>query len=1088
MKDVEDFYPLSPLQQGLLFHSLSEPGSGMYFNQTRVPLGGELDVDAFRAAWQQVVERHGILRTFFVWEGVKAPIQVVKNSATMPFAIEDWRGVNESDREARFEALRLADLARGFDLSQAPLMRAVLLRTADDRHDFLWSFHHILMDGWSMFHVLQDVFGAYDALRTQGTFAPATPRKYRDHIVWLSKQSLPRAEEFWRRNLAGFTAPTPLPIDPSLHPEPDAKEDFAALSLNTSAETTSALQSLAREHRLTLNTVLQGAWALLLSRYSGESDVLFGTVVSGRPPELDGALDMVGLFINSLPVRIRIAPGETLVQWLTRVQAEQAEQREFEYSPLVKVQSWSELPGGTALFDSIFLFENYHKDTPIEEMCKQLEIGDIRWFERHNYPLAALAIPSGQELELRIIYQTQRYSAEAVERMLGHWRTLLEGITHGLAARGEIAAGDLSMTTDAERRQLVSDWNDTGTNYPRERCIHDLFEEIVARSPDAIAVTHAGKSLSYGELNRRANQLAHHLRSLGVGPDVEVALCLERSLEMVVAIVGVLKAGGAYVYIDATYPVERVRFLLGSTRGPVLLTHAPCADVLPARTDDASTAAGAPRILLDTEWERIAGESDENLAVKTRADNLAYVTYTSGSTGLPKGTAIPHRAVVRLVRESTFAKLDADEVFLQFATVSFDASTLELWGSLLNGGRLVLFPGAKPSLQELGEVIANEHVTTMWLTAGLFHQMMEEHPEGLRGLRQLLAGGDVLSVAHVKQALSGLDGCTLINGYGPTENTTFTCCHSMTQASDVGRSVPIGRPISNTTVYVLDERLRPVPIGVAGDLYTGGDGLARGYRGHAALTAERFIPDPFSETRGARMYCTGDQARHRADGTLEFLGRNDHQVKIRGFRIELGEIEVALGAHPNVRDTVVLAREDTPGDKRLVGYVVCGAIRPASDELRGFLAARLPDYMVPSAFVPLDSFPLTANGKVDRRALPAPDSSRPELETAFAAPEAGTESAIAGIWQEILGLEAVGVNDNFFDLGGHSLHLIRVHGKLKEQLGTAIPMVDMFKFPTVSTLARHLESGPADEAPLQDSSERLQAGKNRLQQMRRRRK
>jgi amino acid adenylation domain-containing protein len=1077
LKDVEDFYPLSPLQQGLLFHTLSEPDSRMYFNQTLATLRGDLDVQAFGRAWQQVVDRHPILRTFFVWEGVKQPVQVVNNQASMPLDVQDWRGLQPAERKTAIDQLRHDDLEQGFDLSQAPLMRARLLRTGEDTHDLFWTFHHILMDGWSMFAVLGQLFSSYDALVEGRNAEIKAPRPYRDHIAWLAHQSLPAAETYWRRTLDGFGAPTPLPCEPSAQPLQAGDEEFAALELFLSEETSRAIETLSQRQHVTLNTVLQGAWALLLGRHAGEQDVVFGTVVSGRPAELSGVQAMVGLFINTLPVRVSLPAERPVGEWLHDCQSAYAEMREYEYSPLVEVQGWSDVPRGTPLFDSIFLFENYHKDSPLEEMCTHLQMENVQWFERHNFPLAALAIP-GEQLALKIIYQTDRYAAETIERLLGQWGQLLQGMAADPARR----LADLSLLTTAEHEQLVSDWSGSVSDYPRDATIHELFEREVDRAPDAIALTFCGTTLSYAELDRRANQLAHWLQRQGVGPEVPVGLCMQRSLELLVAILGVLKAGGAYVALDPDYPAERLALMLDDTRPAALLTQSQLASSLPP--------CEAPTLCLDTEWDAIAKESEERPGADTGPENLAYVIYTSGSTGRPKGTLVPHRAVVRLVKNTDFATFDAEQVFLQFATVSFDASTLELWGGLLNGGRLVIFPPGKPALDELGQVVRDEGVTTLWLTAGLFHQLVEHDPKALTGVTQLFAGGDVLSVSHVKQALDALPGCTLINGYGPTENTTFTCCHRMTSAEAIDRFVPIGRPIANTSVYVLDDAMRPVPMGVVGDLYTGGDGVSRGYLDHPAITAERFVPDPFSSRPGARMYATGDQARYLPDGTLEFLGRNDQQVKLRGFRIELGEIEAVLATHADVTDSVIMAREDTPGDKRLVAYVIpATGQQPGTETLRGFLQQHLPDFMIPSAFLTLDSFPLTANGKVDRRSLPAPEGSRPELETSYVAPEAHIERTIAGIWQAALGLTEVGIHDNFFDLGGHSLHLIAVHGKLKTELGTKIPMVDMFRFPTVATLAQHLEADD-EEQPTKpsDSTKQLKAGRSRLADLQKRRR
>ena len=1071
LQGVEDFYPLSPLQQGLLFHTLSDPTSRMYFNQTVATLGGDLDVPAFQQAWQEVIDRHPVLRTFFVWEGVETPVQVVRQKAPMPFDVEDWRQFCPDDRKARLESLRHKDLERGFDLSQAPLMRAVLLQTADDSHDLFWSFHHILMDGWSMFHVLREVFGSYDALRTGQEFSPASRRPYRDYIAWLQRQSLPRAEKFWRRALQGFTAPTPLLHDASVDPSVDGQEDFEALVGHVSEETTAALQALSLKHRLTLNTILQGTWALLLSRYSGEEDVLFGAVVAGRPADLDGVEAMVGLFINSLPVRIRIPPRDSLLGWLQGLQAEQAELREYEYSPLVEIQGWSQVPRGNALFESIFLFENYHKDVPLEEMCRTLAIDDVRWFERLNYPICAIAIP-GPQLVLRIIYQTQRFSTATIQRMLEHWRTLLDGVVADPNAR----PADLPLLTASERKQLVVAWNATKTSYPEELCIHELFAAQAERTPAATALVCGEEELTYAELDRRANQLAQHLRRRGVGPEVLVGVCLERSAELVVSLLAILKAGGAYLPLDPEYPTPRLSFMLEDGRADLVVTQERFVPRL--RQSDSG-----PRILcLEESRDSIAAESESRPELNASAGNLAYVIYTSGSTGTPKGTAIEHRSLVTLLHWARDVYDDEERAgVLASTSVCFDLSTFELFVPLSWGGRVIL---AETAL-ELASLRRREEVTLVNTVPSAMAELvrMEGVPSSVLTVN---LAGEPLRADLVDQvyALGVRRVCDL---YGPSEDTTYT-----TFADRVVRGpATIGRPVANTEIYLLDAHQEPVPLGVAGEIYIGGAGLARGYLKRAALTAERFVPDPFSGRRGSRLYRTGDLARYLPGGSLELLGRIDHQVKIRGFRIELGEIEVRLGHHPDILDNVVMAREDVPGDKRLVAYFACRREpSPGTGELRSFIGERLPEYLVPTVFVRLDALPRTPNGKVDRRALPAPEG-RPELETAYAPPETDVERVVTGIWQEILGQEKVGVHDNFFDLGGHSLHLIRLHGRLKAELNEEIAIVDLFKFPTVSTLARHLaEDGSKDTPEPIDATEEIEAGKNRLlrlQQQRRQR-
>jgi aspartate racemase len=540
-------------------------------------------------------------------------------------------------------------------------------------------------------------------------------------------------------------------------------------------------------------------------------------------------------------------------------------------------------------------------------------------------------------------YNTDLFDDATISRMIEHYQVLLEGI---VADPGQRLA-ELPLLTEAERYQLLVAWNDTQSDYPRNASIQELFEAQVEQRPHTIAVSFNNEQLTYSQLNRRANQLAHYLQAQGVGPEVCVGLCLERSVEMIVGILGILKAGGAYVPLDPEYPQERLRFMLTDTQAPVMLTQQRLVSELPEQPGRV--------ICLDTEWTAIAQEVETNPSRQASAESLAYVMYTSGSTGRPKGTCISHRNVVRLVRNTNYVELSASEVFLQFAPISFDAATLEIWGALLNGGRLVVFPGHKPSLAELGEVIERNQVTTLWLTAGLFHQMVDEHLESLKSVRQLLAGGDVLSVPHVRQALQELDGCTLINGYGPTENTTFTTCYGMTDPKQVGSTVSIGRPIAQSQVYILDGQLQPVPIGVAGELYIGGDGLARSYLNRPELTAEKFIEDPFSEEAGGRLYKTGDMVRYLVDGNIEFLGRVDDQVKLRGFRVELGEIETVLGQHPGVQKNVILAREEGGGGKRLVAYIEPKqAMAPTISELGKFLKQKLPGYMIPSTFVILE--------------------------------------------------------------------------------------------------------------------------------------
>ncbi|MHC5933188.1 non-ribosomal peptide synthetase [Nostoc sp.] len=624
-------------------------------------------------------------------------------------------------------------------------------------------------------------------------------------------------------------------------------------------------------------------------------------------------------------------------------------------------------------------------------------------------------------------------------------------------------------------KHLVTEWNHTQTDYPQQACIHQLFEAQVEKTPDAVALIFNNQHLTYRDLNSRANQLAQHLQSLGIGAEILVGICIERSLEMVVALLAILKAGGAYVPLDPGYPQERLAFMLSDTQVSVLLTQKELVAKLPTHT--------AFLICLDADWNGIAQNKKDNLTTSVTADNLAYVMYTSGSTGTPKGVSVIHRGVVRLVKETNYVHLTAEEVILQLAPICFDASTFEIWGCLLNGGRLIIYPSHTPSLEELGQILQQYQVTTLWLTAGLFHLIVDEKIDAFKSLHQLLAGGDVLSVAHVQKFFQTVENCQLINGYGPTENTTFTCWHTITAPLQLGVSIPIGRPIANTQVYILDNNLQPVTIGEAGELYIGGDGLARGYLNRPDLTAEKFISHSFDSNLATRLYKTGDLARYLPDGNIEFLGRIDNQVKIRGFRIELGEIEREIAQHPDVREIVVLARQDETGEKQLTAYIVPHRkSRYIYNQLRSLLQQRLPNYMVPSAFVMLESLPLTANGKVDRHKLPAPSRERPQLEQPYISPQTDLEHLLAGILSELLKIDRVGINDNFFDLGGTSISILQVTVRVQQELGIQLPAVKLFQYSTIGSLAKYLHSNQNSQPSsdkLQNRAQRQQASRTR---------
>jgi amino acid adenylation domain-containing protein len=643
-------------------------------------------------------------------------------------------------------------------------------------------------------------------------------------------------------------------------------------------------------------------------------------------------------------------------------------------------------------------------------------------------------------------YNTDIFDEATIRRFERHYQTLLEQLVADPTKR----IADIPVLTDGDRRQLLTEWSGRTREFPRDASIHELFAQQAEETPHATALAFEDGTVTYAELNHRANQLAHFLRSRGVKADVLVGVCLERSVELVVALLGILKAGGAYVALDAAHPMERSARLVADAGIRILLTEEKSRRHVPAPIADV--------ICLDTVRPVVATFSDADPGHTADAGNLAYVMFTSGSTGTPKGVCVTHRGVVRLVRNTDYVHFGPDETFLQLAPVTFDASTFELWGALLNGARLEIMPPGAVSLRELGAALRRRKVTTLWLTAGLFQQMVDAELDSLRGVRQLLAGGDVLSPPHVETVLRELHGCRLINGYGPTENTTFTCTHRFAANGRFAGSVPIGVPIANTDVYILDRRLQPVPVGVTGSLYVGGEGHARGYLNDAELTAEKFIPHHLSDEPGRRLYMTGDHARFLPGGAIEFVGRSDSQVKIRGYRVELGEIEAALGRHPDVRECAVAARGDGAADKRLAAYIVGNNDQPLDPaRLRAFLQTQLPDHMVPARFVSLQRLPLTPNGKLDRRALPLVDDDGAGTAEAFVAPRTPAEELLAGIWTTLLQLPRVGIHDNFFDLGGHSLVATRVMARVRDAFQVELPLRKLFDAPTVAQLAEVIE-------------------------------
>ncbi|HEY4460900.1 MAG TPA: non-ribosomal peptide synthase/polyketide synthase [Pseudonocardiaceae bacterium] len=1002
-RGIADVYPLTPTQTGMVFHRLSQADQGVYFQQLTFVLDGVPDSTALGRAWQQVVDRTPVLRSSIRWAGVPRPMQIVHEQATLQVTYDDWSA----------EFLE-RDRAAGIDLETAPLMRVAIARRSPTEVQVAWTFHHVLLDGWSVFAVLSDLFALY----TGATDLPVRGA-FRDYLGWLAEQDEDAAREHWARTLAGRTDPTPLPFDrpPT---QTHRVESRASVRVELDEDASALVRELAQHNGLTVHTVVQGAFALLLAARSGESDVVFGTTVSGRPPELAGVESMIGLFIATLPTRILVDRGRDLVVWLREVQDDAAEARRFDY-----------LPGQANLFDAILVFENY-PITDEDTLTRGLRLRDLRGIETTNYPLAVVAYPT-QRLGFGFGYDPDLFDEATITGLAEQLLLLLREF-----GRGDRRLAAVPTITDAQRATVLVDWNDTAHPIP-ETTIPELFAEQVRRAPDAVAVRADGVAVTYAELDERANRLAHRLISIGVRPEQPVALLVERSVELVVAELAVAKAGGYYVPLDARAPVGRLRLLVAQADIRVLVT-----DLVLAATAS-EIRHGGPIVVLgmpDTEQDA------STPIVELRPDNLAYVMYTSGSTGQPKGVAVRHCDVVALVADRAFAD-PAHRCVLLHSPQAFDASTYELWVPLLRGGRVVLAPPGDVDADVLRRMIDQHGVTALWLTAGLFRLIAQDSPDALCGARQVWTGGDVVPAGAVRRVRGACPDLTIVDGYGPTETTTFATRHAMHGA--VPDLVPIGRPLDNMRAYVLDAALAPVPPGVPGLLYVAGAGVARGYLHQPALTCTRFLADPFGRP-GERMYATGDVVRWNADGELEFVGRSDDQVKIRGFRIELGEIEAVLARHDEVAEAVVSVAVDDNNRKRLVGYVVpiTGA-RPDPTALRAFLAAALPDYMVPSIFHTLDVLPLSGNGKLDRRALPAPVWQQ-SGEAGYVVPRTETESALAAIWSELLGVERIGVTDDFFELGGDSILSIQVASRAR-QAGLALSPREVFEHTTIAALA-----------------------------------
>ncbi len=1024
---IEAIFDLTPMQQGMLYQTVSVENSTAYNIQMVFTLQGKLDEALFERCWQEIVSANTVLRSAFAWENIKKPFQVVNREIDIELHKMDFTGLSTELAKQKIDQFISEDMAQPVPLNKAPLMRLSLIREAQETYRFCWVFHHIILESWSAAILLEDFWKLYSNYAAGKTASSLSVVPYAGYVSWLKKQDKNKAEQYWKETLKGFTAATRLSIDRIPDNELVQVTRVDNCSLYISAEETSAMNQMVRSNRLTLNTLIQGMWLVLLSRYSGETDVVFGATVSGRPAELKDVERMVGMFVNVLPVRSQVEGNAELIPWLQALQLNQAEILQYEYSSLMQIKSNSEIKGGQPIYNTVLAFENGLGDFSSGEIAPGITISAIDGNEMSDQPITLL-VDISDTILLRIKYDADRFDKNDIADFLKHYKALLDSV---ISDKPETISA-ISMLPAEERQQVLYEWNNTTAAYDLDQTLTSLFELQVDKTPDAIALEFRDESLSYAELDRRSNQLANYLREHEVSTGCFVGVFMERSIEMVVALYGILKAGAAYVPLDPDYPEQRIQWMLDDTASPVILTQ--------GHLQDRIHVAGTELLCLDRDWQLVSTCSQARPTTAVASDELAYVIYTSGSTGKPKGVMNEHRGIVnRLLWMQERYHLQDDDRVLQKTPFSFDVSVWEFFWPLQNGARLIIAePGGHKDPSYLCRVITDKAITVLHFVPSMLKAYLDSEEIVIpANVKRVLCSGEELPF-KLQQQFFAASNAELHNLYGPTEAaidvTSWQC-----RRDDDRMMVPIGRPVANTQIYILDPQLRPVPVGIAGELHIGGVQVARGYLNRDELTQERFIKDPFAGDSAQRLYKTGDLARFLSDGAIEYIGRLDHQVKLHGLRIELGEIETVLTDHPAIKAAVVIVREDHAGDQRLVAYTVSSTTEKCSAlEVKDFLRQQLPEFMLPSAIVWLDNLPFTASGKIDRQALPAPSREVEHVRGDDVVSDNDNEATMIAIWEELLEIDGIHVSDSFFDLGGHSLLSLKVVEKFKKQTGISI--------------------------------------------------
>ncbi|MEH6924294.1 non-ribosomal peptide synthetase [Bacillus altitudinis] len=1040
---VQDMYYLSPMQEGMLFHTLHHQEKGFYVEQMDMNVKGTLRHDLLEKSMNIIVERYDIFRTVFLHEKVKRPVQVVLKNRPFQLDVVDIQDLSESEQLERIDRFKQKDQLRGFDLSKDLLMRASVFQTGPSSYRWIWSYHHILLDGWCFGLVVQELFAIYHALLHDIPYRLEPVKPYKEYIQWLEKQDKQASLEYWTQSLAGFEGQSTFKEQRKQTNEHELGEIEWAMS----KEETAALSELALQQNATLSSALQSAWSILLSRYQRSNDVLFGTVVSGRPADLAGVDRMVGLFINVIPRRIQLTDQMTFRSLLSETQQQSLAAEPHQYIPIYDIQAKA---GQQQLIDHIVVFENVpaaKKDE--QESLLGFTVEDMNVYEKSNYDLNLLASP-GEQLQLKLAFNQRAFDPAFVHKLKDQLTLLIKGaIKHP-----DQLVHILTLLTKQEKQRMLEEWNAPELEHD-QLYLTKWFEHNVRKQPNAVALSAGDHTMTYAELNEQANRLARHLQKNGVGHQTVTAILAERTPELIVSLLAVLKAGATYVSIDPDYPESRIQYMLRDSGATHLLTHSSFI------SQTRSLAFDGTYLFADD--QEILLMSSENLPLEAGLDDTAYIMYTSGTTGQPKGIMTTHSNIARVVKNTNYLTILETDTLLSLSNSVFDGFTFDVYGALLNGAKLVL--PQKETILDMGkltELIKGEHISVMFVPTALFHLLVDEGTDWMRGVRKVLFGGERASVQHVRKAFDVMGKGRLLNVYGPTESTVFATYYPIDEAIPLeARSIPIGKPLNQTGAYILSEHRQLQPIGMVGELCLSGKGLAKGYLNRPDLTKQVFIAHPFAA--GERLYRTGDLAYFREDGLIEYAGRVDDQVKIRGHRIELTEIEANLLMHPGVKQAVLLADHDETNHTRLLAYITCDdAWKGKLDDIKSGLKERLPAYMLPHELIELENLPLTPNGKVDKRQLPKPEA--PQGNRRVKLPANEVEQKLLVMWREVLEREDISTDDHFFELGGHSLKAMSLLSKVSKEFEVQVPIHLLFETPTIEALSHYIQHQDGETA------------------------